>query len=461
MHDDHFLIIEAASSWADGYDYNHWLPWSPESTGVPEGHSFTYVGLNYFYFALMKFLGVADPQILMFFNRLLHGLFSILIVYFSIKITEKISDKKSAVTVGWVLALLWMLPFLSVRNLVEMTCIPFILWSVWLMIKNENKLNFLLAGLMMGMAVSFRYQVGVFALGFAAVYFFQWKWSRFLLFSAGVVLVFSLTQGLVDYLIWGYPFAEFIGYATYNANEGTEYIPNSNYFMYVLVLMGSCLAPLGLLLGFGFFRSAKKYFYIFIPVLLFILFHSFYPSKQERFILPVLPLFVILGVLGYEFIIDKKNWRKIWNFSWKFFWILNIPLLLVVSTAYSKKSRVESMYYFYESGEVPEKILLEATGDAGVSMAPRFYSGEWYFGTLERIDTTQLMTVYPNYQYDYILFFGSRDLEKRVADYKVLYPEMELRKKCEPSFVDRILKWLNPLNRNEYIEVWKTGVEAK
>lgn len=461
MHDDHFLIVEAASSWADGYDYNHWLPWSPESTGKPEGHSFTYVGLNYFYFAIMKFLGVADPKILMLINRLLHGLFSILIVYFSIKITEKISNQKNAVTVGWILALLWMMPFLSVRNLVEITCIPFILWSVWLMLKNEKRRNFLFAGLMMGMAVSFRYQVGVFALGLAAVYFFQWKWAQFLLFSTGVLIVFGLTQGLVDYLIWGYPFAEFIGYATYNANEGTEYIPNSNYFMYVLVLMGSCLAPLGLLLGFGFFRSAKKYFYIFIPVLLFILFHSFYPSKQERFILPVLPLFIILGVLGYDFIIDKNNWRKVWNFSWKFFWILNIPLLLVVSVAYSKKSRVESMYYFYESGETPQKILLESTGGTGASMLPQFYSGVWMFGALDRFDPAQSLTVYPGYVYDYILFFGSEKLDQRVKDYKNIYPNMELVKKCEPSFVDLILKRLNPLNRNEYIEVWKTHEVAK
>lgn len=461
MHDDHFLIVEAASSWADGYDYNHWLPWSPESTGKPEGHSFTYVGLNYIYFAIMKFLGVADPKILMLINRLLHGLFSVLIVYFSIKITEKISNQKHAVTVGWILALLWMMPFLSVRNLVEITCIPFILWSVWLMLKNEDRRNFLFAGLMMGMAVSFRYQVGVFAVGVAAVYFFQWKWAQFLLFSIGVLIVFGLTQGLVDYLIWGYPFAEFIGYATYNANEGTEYIPNSNYFMYVLVLMGSCLVPLGLLLGFGFFRSAKKYFYIFIPVLLFILFHSFYPSKQERFILPVLPLFIILGVLGYDFIIDKSNWRKVWNFSWKFFWILNIPLMLVVSTAYSKKSRVESMYYFYETGETPRKILLESTGGTGASMLPQFYSGVWMFGTLNRSESSQLLTVYPNYVYDYILFFGSENLGERVSDYKKIYPKMELVKTCEPSFVDLILKWLNPLNRNEYIEVWKTHEVAK
>ncbi|MBK6526162.1 MAG: glycosyltransferase family 39 protein [Crocinitomicaceae bacterium] len=171
MHDDHFLIVEAASSWADGYDYNHWLPWSPESTGKPEGHSFTYVGLNYFYFAIMKFLGVADPKILMLINRLLHGLFSILIIYFSIKITEKISNQKNAVTVGWILALLWMMPFLSVRNLVEITCIPFILWSVWLMLKNEKRRNFLFAGLMMGNGCIFQISGWRFALFGSSLFF--------------------------------------------------------------------------------------------------------------------------------------------------------------------------------------------------------------------------------------------------------------------------------------------------
>ncbi|MBK6526401.1 MAG: hypothetical protein IPG07_13170 [Crocinitomicaceae bacterium] len=116
--------------------------------------------------------------------------------------------------------------------------------------------------------------------------------------------------------------------------------------MYVLVLMGSCLAPLGLLLGFGFFRSAKKYFYIFIPVLLFILFHSFYPSKQERFILPVLPLFIILGVLGFGIIIKKTTGKAVWNFSWKSFWILDHSIAADCIVAYSKKIACGSVYYF-------------------------------------------------------------------------------------------------------------------
>ena len=458
MHDDHFLIVEASASWTDGYDYNHWLPWSPGNRGGPEGHSFTYVGINYFIFSGLKSIGISDPKTLMLFNRLFHALFSLLIVHFGYKITEKLSSKKSAVTVGWILALLWLMPFLSVRNLVEVACIPWMMWGVWLTVKSENLSRFFWAGLLLGMAVSFRYQVAVFAVGMAAVYFFQKKFREFGLFSFGVTLTFLITQGLVDYLIWGYPFAEFIGYATYNSNEGLYYVPNNNYLMYFMVLMAAFLVPLGLLIGAGFFKAWKKYLALFVPVMFFILFHTFYPSKQERFILPVLPLFLMLGVMGYEMLREKDFWKKAWNVSWKVFWVLNIPLLLFASFTYSKKSRVESMYYFNNIDTSKMRILHEATGETDASMLPKFYCGNWGLNALARTDKSQDLRVYPEYEYDYILFCGEQDLEERIAEYKTIFPEMEMVKQCEPSMVDSFLRWLNPRNSNEYIEIWKTNV---
>ena len=38
-------------------------------------------------------------------------------------------------------------------------------------------------------------------------------------FSLGNLVLFSLSQGLVDFLIWGYPFAELWYYFTYNMNQ--------------------------------------------------------------------------------------------------------------------------------------------------------------------------------------------------------------------------------------------------
>ena len=461
MHDDHYLIIEASASWVDGYDYNRWLPWTEGSGGTPEGHSFTYVGLNYVYFSIMKFIGVVDPKILMLINRLIHALASMVVVLYGIKITEKLSNKETATKVGWILALLWIMPFISVRNLVEVAALPFLIYGVWLLIKNEKLVNFLVSGLFIGMAVSFRYQIGVFALGLAAYYFFKWQFKPFLLFSAGVLFVFGLTQGLVDYFIWGYPFAEFIGYVSYNMKEGTGYLPNHNYFMYFIVLMGSLFVPLGILVMVGFFKSYKKYALLFIPTFAFILFHTIYPNRQERFVLSVLPFFIMLGIMGYQLFKESKTREKLWKISLIAFWVLNIPFLFFSMTMYSKKSRVEAMYHLYTNSIGKEAILLEGSADGRTSMMPKFYAKSWYCSFSDRTDKAQHLLVNPISKYDYIFFFDEKDLQKRIQQYKVIYPNMSLDKKCEPSLVDKLLRDLNPRNANEYIEIWKTNRARK
>ena len=458
MHDDHFLVIEASASWVDGFDYNGWLPWSEGSRGVPEGHSFTYVGLNYFFFAILKFFGVVNPMAQMLLNRIVHALVSILVVYFGIKITERLSNRKNAVIVGWILAALWLMPLLSVRNLVELIGAPFLLRGVWLAIRNTNKFDLLYAGLIIGLAASFRYQIGVFALGMAAIYFFRYEWKKFIQFCVGVLLTFVFTQGFVDYLIWGYPFAEIIGYVVYNMNEGTGYLPNTNYFMYFYVLFGALLFPMGILAFFGFLKTYKSHLIIFIPTVVFLLFHTLYPNRQERFVLTILPFVIILAVIGIEMLRKKEFWNKFWKISWVSFWVLNIPLLLFLTFSSTKISRVDAMYSLYENGHEKENILLEASGEEETALMPKFYSKSWYSNFVPRENPTDTITIEKGYHFDYIFFFGEDDLDKRLAEYKQQYPKMTLLKKCEPSPVDRLLRWMNPRNSNEYIEVWETNL---
>jgi hypothetical protein len=504
MHDDHFLIIEAASSWSDGYDYNNWLPWSAGNQGFPDGHSFTYVGLNYIYFVVFKFLGISDPKTLMLINRLFHAVFSLLIISYGIKITEYISNRKNAVVIGWLLALLWIMPFLSVRNLVEITAIPFLMAGVWVALQNKKKASLFYAGILIGMAVAFRYQVGIFAVGMAAYYYFKWHWNQFILFCLGVLTAFGITQGVVDYFIWGYPFAEFIGYIIYNSNQGPQYMPNTNYFMYFFVLFGVLLVPFGLLVARGFFRFPAQQYWVFVPAgvalllgiyfpayqiywialvvgvviiygamgkmknipsiwmlylptIFFILFHTFYPNRQERFVLTVLPLVMIIGVVGYEVLRQKKFWDKAWNVSWKIFWIINIPLLLFTSFTSSKISRVNAMYAIKDENITGKSILLEASGNSSTSMLPRFYADEWDVGFTEREEPTQPLLVTEGNQYDFVFFFGEDGLSERIAAYQELYPKMQLLEKCEPSTLDKILFKMNPRNTNQYIEVWRTN----
>lgn len=457
MHDDHYLVIEAGASWADGYDYNNWLPWSKGNNGIPQGHSFAYVGINFIYFSIMKMLGVVDPKVLMFFNRLLHALASLLVVWYGIKITEKLSNRTNAVRVGWLLAVLWIMPIISVRNLVEVAAIPFLISGVWMLVKQEAVRQFLIAGVLIGMAVSFRYQIGVFAIGVAAYYFFTKRFKLFVAFSAGVLLTFSLTQGVVDFFVWGRPFTEVWEYVTYNMKEGTQYLPNQNYAMYFLVLMGALLFPLGILMGVGFVKSYKKYALVFIPTLVFILFHTLYPNRQERFILSVLPFFIILGVIGFDLFKESRLKQRIWKGSMAAFWVLNIPLLLFASTTYTKKSRVEAMYHLYEKGYKQGRFLLEGSSSGNVSMLPLFYANNWKAQESVRIDPSAPLVVDSIGNYDFIFFFDEKELPKRIEQYKAIYPNMKCTLKSYPSTIDVVLRKLNPRNANEYIEVWKTN----
>ena len=168
----------------------------------------------------------------------------------------------------------------------------------------------------------------------------------------------------------------------------------------------------------------------------------------------------MLGVMGYEPLLQKEFWRKAWNGTKRAFWILNIPLLCLACTTYLKKSRVESMYFFYGRELKTHRILQEETGDVRLSMLPLFYSQHWELSLISRNDISQDPIVYPerNYKYEYILFAGKEDLDQRVSVYRNIYPNIKRVYICEPSYTDRFLHWLNPINRSEYIEIWETGV---
>ena len=233
---------------------------------------------------------------------------------------------------------------------------------------------------------------------------------------------------------------------------------NTNYFMYFYVLFGLFLFPLGILAFIGYFRSAKKYMILFLPTFLFLLFHSIFPNRQERFILTILPLVIVLAFLGIRELRQRVFWNKFWRVSWVAFWILNIPMILIFSTTTSKKSRMDSMYALYKHSKGNEHILLEATGESTPEMMPFFYAGNWDFKIAERRleDTTSLET-HKAYPHDFIFFFGQKNLDKRIHDFKQIYPKMTKQNEIQPSLVDRTLHKINPRNSNSYIEIWKTN----
>ena len=117
----------------------------------------------------VKSIGVSDPKIIMVFVRLFTSSFSILALVYGIKLVRKLANQKTSILVGWVLAILWFLPFLGARSLVELACIPFLIIPIYQIIKYEKKelgiWIVLIAGLLLGLAFSIRFQTALFTLG--------------------------------------------------------------------------------------------------------------------------------------------------------------------------------------------------------------------------------------------------------------------------------------------------------
>ncbi|MFL5753062.1 MAG: glycosyltransferase family 39 protein [Bacteroidia bacterium] len=469
MHDDHFLIIEAAQSWVDGSDYNYWLPSADDPNRQPQGHSLFYVGIIYYILSFLKLIGLDDPQGKMYVIRLIHGLFSLLVVYYAYKIAEKKSGIKVAKTVGIFLALFWMLPFLSVRNLIEVVCIPPLLAATWMIIKNEEKNTFkpyLFAGLLLGLAFSIRFQTIMFTAGFGLALLFTKKVKGAFITGFTFLLIACATQGIIDYFIWRRPFAEFQEYVIYNINNAMSYNVGE-WYMYILFLAGVLIPPISLFLFFGYFRLWKKQLLLFLPSFVFLAFHSYFPNKQERFIVPILPFIVTLGFMGWhEFKERSQFWQrrqKLYRGSWIFFWSLNTVALLFISVSYSKRNRVEAMCYLAKKGDVVN-IIMEDSNRDDFLMPPLFYLKKWIspYGVTKQSPAKEIYEQYKklpdNEKPNYIVFLQAENISTRSALMKFYFPDMKYETTIEPSAVDKLMHFLNPMNNeNHTTYIYKIG----
>ncbi len=469
MHDDHFLIIEAAQSWADNFDYNNWLP-SKDIAAGPSGHSLFYTGLHYFLFKGMQSVGLFDPQLKMYVVRFIHAAFSMLVVLMGFKITEHYSGKKLAAQVGLMLALLWFMPMLSVRNLIEVVCVPFLLVATWLLLKNETSKKssiYFWAGVVAGTAFSIRFQSALFIGGLGAVLLLQRNWKGTLLFGVGACLSIALLQGITDYILWKRPFTEFGEYVRYNIENANNYNTQA-WYQYFLLIGGILIPPVSLFLLFGFFRSWKKYLLLFLPSFIFLAFHSYFPNKQERFIFPIIPFVIILGNIGWsEWVASSLFWKsrqKLLKGCWVFFWTLNTLPLLFVSVAYSKRNRVEAMTYLSHKKDVRYLVIEDSNRDDFV-MPPLFYLRNFNSNSWGVYGVTSVHTAKDLYEEqknvkrsetpNYVIFFQEENLAKRIAAFKKYYPKLTFETAIEPGFIDKVVHHLNPVNKNQVCFIFK------
>ena len=481
--DDHFDVIAVAQDWVYGLPV--WL-----NEDLPPQHSIFYAGIHYGIFSLLQSLGFG-PESKMLVVRLLHGLYSLLAVYFGYKITRALSNEQNARLVGLMLAFIWFMPFMSVRNLVEMVCIPPYLAAFYLLVRrpqNTSYWQYFSAGALFAFAFIFRYHTILFAGGVVLVLLYKMQWRAIIFFGLGFLALALLILGTIDYVFFSYPFESVVSYFAFNVNHAQEYSTGPIY-RFLFTILGFMVPPVSVFLLVGYARTARLAPMLFWGGILFFVAHSLFPNKQERFILPLFPIIIILGVIGWQNFVRRSGYwqkhRKLLNAGWQFFWILNIIAAVAMAITYSKKSRIAPLVYLSEQQNL-KGILLEF-GNHSLKMPPLFYlnrlSGQaeefiadptkkWapyksgnplpknfvmVYSLNDKKPLAELKTeINTNYTPQYIVMVGQDELEKRLQRIRELYPALKRDRTIAPSWYDQVLHLLNPrVHHDEHVRIYQ------
>lgn len=486
MSSEHFNVIEVAQSWVDGQDFNSWLPKNQEYIH-PLGISYFYTGLHYLLLIFLEWLNIMNPQTKMLVIRFVHAFFSLTTVYLTYKISNKLTSKKNAKEITLYICALWFMPMISVRNMAEVVSIPFLLAGIYILIRTPKNItvyrDYILAGFIAAIAFSIAYNSLIFIIGIIITLFIQKKVAESFYFILGVIISSFATEGIIDSIFWRQPFAQFIAYISRIFEGGYQFYGTKLWYLYISALISIFFLPVGLFYLFGFIKSWKKYSILFIPTFTYILIHNMFPNREERFLLIIIPFYLIAAIISWkEYANKSKFWKKnikLHKVSFILFWTFNSLLLIFTSTAYSKKAEVETMVYLSKYKNEINAILLEDKNHKSVNLLPSFYIGkpliQYTLSKKTKIDKSIYYSCIKTGKYsrdiysieyflklnsdqapDYVLFYGDENLKQRVEAIRAFFPYLTFEKKINPSFFDSIIQWLNPINKNLSISIYKT-----
>ncbi len=450
MSDDHFCVIQTAQNWLWGIDL-------PSKINVSLRNIF-YIGLH---FELFKFFGICsiiNPQTQMLIVRMIHALIAMATVWYGMKIVTHIYNEKAGHFAGLLLAFSWVLASLSVRNLIEMVCVPPLIAGIWYSImpakSNPEKIRLgLLSGILFAAAFIIRYQTASFIGVFFLLLLLNKDFVRSIAICISGILALILVLGIPEYLIYGKPFVSLIGYSVYNSDKNSiASYPCGPWYSYFGTLSWVLIPPASIAILAFFFKEWKKAAYIVLPTIAFLAFHSIYPNKQERFIIPALP-FILMAAAGAWITLKEKMQpgflRKSISIIWVIFWIGNSLFLAVSIFSYSKKSRVEIMSFFYD--KPAEKSCIIVSDD--LPPMPDYYAGRpmaIYNYTSAESDSAFVKTIDQQNKPLHIIYFSDESRKEMMPRTSKLFPNQILEKMITPSLMDYLFWAVNPSHNQNY-----------
>jgi hypothetical protein len=392
-------------------------------------------------------LGAEDPASLLRAAYLALGFWSLLAIPAVYSLAKTRLGEDAARSAAWLTAAQALMPLVSTRALIEVVCIPPLVWGLVLADRTLRgpawrRVAVSAAGaLLIGVASIVRFQVGLIAVVVAAWLFWQSVRERGAPLStrlapvAGLLLGGALAAtmaGAID-LALGRPFlGTVIAYVDFNVHNAAQF-GTSAWYTYLLQLLLYTAPPASLLLARPLWQACKRHTLVVLAVVVFVAVHSVVGHKEDRFLFPILPLlFVLLGAALAD-LAGGSRWARA---SFRWFWAVNAVALFVAIASDAQQNLTRPLLEIGRRGDIAEVAVV------GLRNVPRFYVGAGPRVIEARRLDDLMARIDAGHRPDAILF--------RPAPRPELLERLRRRgpsaARCAPAgdFVDRLLVRLNP-----------------
>ena len=333
--DEHFQTFEFLSPRL-GRGSISALPWEYAQAARPWLQPLLYYGVIRF----LRELGVQNAAVWSAAIRVLSGLASwsalLLLCICSFRWFSSVTSRRAVLAMA---ALLCFLPFLDVRTSSENLSAAafFIGLASYLLIEKPGR-RVLVAGLLMGLSIQFRYQSAFMVLGFMAFLAFSEKKGRELLGLVAMIALVSCAGILID--SWGYGHWCFVPWNYFRVNliEGKANAFSRDPIWFYFARYPELVPPFGALCFLGVIAGwirRPRHVLTWVTLPAFVV-SSLITHKETRFLFPLVPAVPFLVGFALESI-SQARLRHAWR---TLRWVLvpaNSLLLIVlaVKPAYS------------------------------------------------------------------------------------------------------------------------------
>ncbi|HET9384710.1 MAG TPA: hypothetical protein VFO67_06155 [Gemmatimonadales bacterium] len=453
--DDHHVVIAAADQIASG-------------AGLPPTYarSALFPGVIAGIMTVTRTLGIHDPGIEMMAVRLVQAGYSLFVVYLVYKILSPPPPSPSSppdplpvsgvgtrrvnpALIGALLtAVFFAMPVTSVHQLEESVCQVPLLAAYWWWHRSaggrQSSVFGLATGAALGVALILRFPLIGLIGAFLLIATFQARPVATKLSLLAGLLLILVAQGYGNALInheWWYSFKERLGPMLHPGRMAVEAegYPHSPPWHYLLTLLAALIPPVSVLLLASAVRAGieRRFLLLSGGVVAFLVSHSLIANKQERFVLPVLPLLFILMVAGLPWL---SAWIGRWyRTMWGYFWTVNAALVLVLTFSFSKKDRVAPLLYVYRRHDATGVLVAQYNQTFTV---PSYYLGKPAPSLLvvKERDAIQMAGSPINYV---VLYSDSPEADRAFLA-GALHANLTLLTEITPSLTDRIAHAINP-----------------